>query len=134
MRAAIVFNIFFDYGQFIKYVDEGEIDEEYDYKGALEVLNQQVKELVDKEELTILYNHRRCKIRLPIKEYECGIIDESKERGPYWSQVEIWCESNHNVCDFYWEKLTVGKHPDWFVPVGKCIKQNPFQIPNNSKY
>lgn len=126
MRAAIVFNVFFDYGQFIKYIDEGEIDEEYGYKGALEVLNQQVKELVDKEELTILYKHRRCAIRFPIKEYECGTLEMSKEQGPYWSRVELWCESDKDSHDFHWDKLTVGKHPDWFVPVGKCIKSNPF--------
>lgn len=82
MKAAICFNIFFDYGQFIKYIDEGEIDEEYGYKGAVEVLNQQVKELVEKEELTILYKHRRCDIRFPIKEYECGNLEDSKDKGP----------------------------------------------------
>lgn len=122
MRAAIVFNVFFDYGQFIKYIDEGEIDEEYGYKGAVEVLNRQVKELVDKEELTILYKHRRCAIRFPIKEYECGNLEDSKDRGPYWNMVEIWCEFDCDKNDFRWEKLMVGKHPDWFVPIGKCIK------------
>lgn len=122
MRACIVFNVYFDYGQFFKHIEEGEIDEEYGYKGALEVLNQHVKELVDKEELTILYKHRRCKIRLPIKEYECGILEESKERGPYWNAVEIWCEFNCNKDNFEWNKLTVGKHPDWFVPISKGIK------------
>lgn len=122
MRAAICFNVFFDYGQFFKYIDEGEIDEEYGYKGAVEVLNQQVKELVDKEELTILYKHRRCAIRFPIKEYECGNIEYSNDKGTYWNAVEIWCEFNCDKKDFYWEKLTVGKHPSWFVPIGKCIK------------
>lgn len=126
VRACIVFDIYFDYGQYLKHIDEGEIDENYGYKGALEVLNQQVKQLVAEGQLTLLYRHKRGKIRFPIKEYECGILEYSKDKNePYWASVEIWAVFEKGRKAFDFEKLTVGKHPKWFVPVSKYVK-NPF--------
>ena len=123
MRAAVSFNVYFDYCQFFKEIEDGEIDEEYGYTGALEVLNQQVKKLINANKLTILYGGKRCKIRGNIKEYECGdIFDAFEPGGAHWNQVEIWCTLPGNPKKFDWDKLRVGVCPSWFEPIGKLFK------------
>lgn len=124
MRAAIVFNIYKDFTPYLKYFEDeyGDKvwDEDYGYKRALKVLNQLVQDLVEKEQLTILYKNRRCKIRTNIKGYECGnIFSPDEYDGPQWNGVEIWCEFPCKG-EFDSSKLVVGRCPEGFQPTGRC--------------
>lgn len=122
-RASIVFSVKKDYFQYLRFNDEGEYNESYGYKGAIKALNEDIQELIDSNQLTILYKHRRMPIRGNIQIHECGqIYGPCDEGGERWDDVEVWCTLPCSRKEFDFEYLRVGLHPDWMVPINKYVR------------
>ena len=86
MIAGIEFTVYQDYSQ---YLTE---ENDYEYDKALEVLNEQVKKLVENNELTFMYGRKRVNPILPIKMRDTGnIFDEDDYDGPNWEGIRINC-------------------------------------------
>lgn len=114
MVAKIDFTI---YQNFEKYLKE---ENDYDYTEALNALNEQLKDLVEKNKITFLYKGRRVKIILPL-DMSCvgNIFGEDDWEGPNWDGVSIPCEINISPDDFEPSKLRVNKCPCYMDP--RCI-------------
>ena len=114
MIAKIGFTVYQNYEQYLKE------ENDYDYTEALNALNEHLKDLVDKNELTFLYNGERVKIILPLSMRCVGNIfgDEGYD-GPNWDGVDIPCEINISPDDFEPSKLRVNKCPCYMDP--RCI-------------
>ena len=115
MVAKIDFTI---YQNFEKYLKE---ENDYDYTEALNALNEQLKDLVEKNKITFLYKGRRVKIILPL-DMSCvgNIFGEDDWEGPNWDGVSIPCEINCDPSEFDSGKLRVSKCPSGFDPVSVC--------------
>lgn len=114
MIAKIGFTVYQDYESYLKE------ENDYDYTEALNALNEHLKELVDKNELTFLYNGKRVKIILPL-DMRCvgNIFGEDGYDGPNWDGVEVPCEINIGSDKFDPSKLRVNKCPCYMDP--RCI-------------
>lgn len=114
MIAKIGFTV---YQNFEKYLKE---ENDYDYTEALNALNEQLKDLVEKNKITFLYKGRRVKIILPL-DMRCvgNIFGKEDYDGPNWDAVDIPCEINIDPSDFDSSKLKVNKLPYYMVP--RCI-------------
>jgi hypothetical protein len=114
MIAKIGFNIYQDYTQHLTE------DDDYDYGVALDVLNKELKELVDKDELVFTYDGKQVEIVLPVEMHDTGnIFGEEDYDGPCWDGVDIPCEIDCDPYDFDSSKLRVKKCPYYFD--AKCI-------------
>lgn len=112
MKAKIEFSIYDNFLQYVTPCTNG--DYAWDYNLALEVLNKQLNELIQKNKLTFLYEHRRIQIITPIELCDTGNIFTYK-----WEGVGIWCNINCSPSQFNSKKLKIGKCPDNFIP--QCI-------------
>ena len=114
MIAKISFTVYQNYEQYLKE------ENDYDYTEALNALNEHLKDLVDKDELTFLYNGERVKIILPLNMRCVGnIFGNEGYNGPNWEGVAIPCEINISPDDFEPSKLRVNKCPCYMDP--RCI-------------
>lgn len=114
MIAKIGFTVYQDYEQYLKE------ENDYDYTEALNALNEHLKDLVDKNELTFLYKGKKVKIILPLDMSNVGnIFGEEDYDGPNWDGVDIPCEINIDPRDFDSSKLRVNKCPCYMDP--RCI-------------
>lgn len=130
MKAAISFTIFGDYYKNVKgviYNDNEDEDfdfydsvdyDEYDYDAALDKLNEELTQLVRKNELVFKYKNKKAKIILPITIENTGNIfgkDGDEWDDTYWEGVEIWCEIDDDD-EFDSKQLKVTKCPNYFTP------------------
>jgi hypothetical protein len=114
MIAKISFTVYQNYEQ---YISE---ENDYEYDKALEVLNEELKDLVEKGILAYKYGGKPVEIKLPITMSEVGnIFGEEDYDGPNWDGVDIPCEINIDPRDFDSSKLKVVKRPYYMDP--KCI-------------
>lgn len=110
MEAGISFKIYEDFSRFFEGSDDA-------YQEALEELNNQVKDLVEKGELEFSYNGVPCKPILPIVQDNCGnIFGKEDFDGPCWDGVEVWVEIPDLEEDFESELLQVVQCPFYFSP------------------
>lgn len=116
MIARIGFNIYQDYTQYLTEEDD------FDYGVALDVLNKELKELVDNNELTFTYEGEKVNIVLPIEMRDTGnIFGENDDwiNGANWNAVDIPCEIDCDPHKFEPSKLRAVKHPYYYEPL--CI-------------
>lgn len=114
MIAKIGFNIYQDYTQ---YLTE---DDDYDYGVALDVLNKELKELVDNNELTFTYDGKKVNIVLPLEMRNTGNIFGKNDdwiNGANWNDVDIPCEIDCDPHKFEAGKLRAEKHPCYYEPL-----------------
>ena len=114
MKAAISFTIYKDFNQFIIM----ENNKFPDYSKALEILNDIVKELIDKKELVFQYGKKPVGIIFPISLDDCGnIFSKEDYMGECWNGVDIWCNiPNVKPEKFDSDKLLVKRCPSYFSP------------------
>lgn len=114
MIAKIGFNIYQDYTQ---YLTE---DDDCDYDVALDVLNKELKELVDNNKLTFTYDGKKVNIVLPLEMRDTGnIFGENDDWMANWNGVDIPCEIDCDPHKFEPSMLRAEKHPCYYEPM--CI-------------
>ena len=113
MEAGISFTIYGDYYKHVV-IDGWDVD----YSKALQVLNDEVKELVDSGKLAFKYDNKKVTIKMPITFSNVGNIFFPEDYdGPCWESVDIWCEiEGVSEEDFDSKKLKVKKIPAKFAP------------------
>ena len=116
MRAGISFTI---YGDYYKHVVLDGWDA--DYNKALQILNDEVKELVDSGKLAFKYGNKKVTIKMPITFSNVGNIFFPEDYdGPCWEGVDIYCDiKGVKAEDFDHKKLKVSKSPSRFIPKGR---------------
>ena len=116
MDAGISFTI---YGDYYKHVILSDWD--VDYSKALQVLNDEVKKLVDSGKLAFKYGNKKVTIKLPITFSNVGNIFFPEDYiGTCWEGVDIWCEIDGvSREDFDHKKLKVSKSPNRFSANGR---------------
>ena len=119
MKTAISFRI---YGDYYKHVIYNGLFE--DYSKALQILNNEVKGLVDNGKLLIKYGNKKVTIELPITNNNVGNIlscehDYDEE---CWEDVAIWFEID-GVSDeeFDSNKLVIKRMPTTFEPLAILV-------------
>lgn len=114
MIAKIGFTVYDDFEQYLKE------ENDYEYNVALNVLNENLKHLVNKNKLSFTYKGKKVKILLPIEMYDTGnIFGKDDDEVPNWDGVDIPCEVDCDPSEFDSHKLRVSKCPDNFEP--RCI-------------
>ena len=116
MEAGISFTIYGDYYKHV-IINGWEVD----YSKALQVLNDEVRELVESGKLAFKYGKKKVTIKLPITMNKVGNIFYPEDYGgAQWEGVDIWCEIEGVDADkFDSKKLAVLRSPVKFEP--KCV-------------
>lgn len=108
MIVSIGFVISKDYRQYLKAQTDS-------YDVEIDIVNEDLKQLVDDDELVLKYKGDNVKILLPVdKENFCNLLENDED--VIWSDFEVSCEINCND-DFDSSDIVVEECPSYFKPV-----------------